>query len=332
MPTWGELETEIQSLLAEGKANAFDIVRRRSIAALQSYTGRDVIFYGSAHLQKARVTPELISITREDLEGFMEVLYGLKSTSLDLVIHSPGGQPEAAAAIVKYLRSKFTNVRVIVPHEAMSAATMLACAADEIVMGRHSFLGPIDPQFLLATQLGVQSVPAQAILAQFDRAKEELLKDQRAVAVWLPLLQQYGPALLKQSENAIAFSQEIVTDWLKSWMFKNEVARDALAGAVAVALADHSKHKTHSRPLDREYLRSLKLQIVDLEQDQQLQERVLTVYHAAMHSFQSTGATKIIENHLGRTFVKMVLPSGPIPIVGPRPGAPRIPGTAEALA
>lgn len=318
MSTWGELLNQINSLLAEGKADAFDIVRRRALADLHAHTGRNVIFYGSAHLQKARVSPELISITKEDLEGFMEVLHCLRGVELDLVINSPGGQPEAAAAIVKYLRSKFAHIRVIVPHEAMSAATMLACAADEIVMGWHSFLGPIDPQFLLATQLGVQSVPAQAILAQFDLAKEELLKDQRAVAVWLPLLQQYGPALLKQSENAIAFSREIVTDWLRSWMFAAMPNRDELATAVAAALADHQKHKTHSRPLDREYLRSLKLRIVDLESDQTLQDRVLTVYHAAMHTFAGTGATKAIENHLGRGFLKLQVQ---IPLIPPSPAS-----------
>ncbi|MCY4309899.1 MAG: hypothetical protein OXC54_01060 [Rhodospirillaceae bacterium] len=50
---------------------------------------------------------------------------------------------------------------------------MIACAADEIVLGKHSFLGPIDPQLLLPTSLGVRAVPAQAILDQFDRAQRE---------------------------------------------------------------------------------------------------------------------------------------------------------------
>ena len=67
---------------------------------------------------------------------------------LDLILHTPGGFPEAAESIVKYLRSKFsTNIRVIVPHLSMSAGTMIACAGKEIVMGKHSSLGPIDPQF-----------------------------------------------------------------------------------------------------------------------------------------------------------------------------------------
>lgn len=115
------------------------------------------------------VTPELISIVDEDLQGLMEVIHGLRGPNLDIILHSPGGSPEAAEAFVRYLRSKFSHIRVIVPQLAMSAATMIACAADVIVLGKHSFLGPIDPQIILNTPLGVRSVPAQAITKQFER-------------------------------------------------------------------------------------------------------------------------------------------------------------------
>ena len=103
----------------------------------------------------------------------MEVTHRLEGNSLDLILHSPCGSPEAAEAIISYLRSRFSHIRVIVPQLAMSAATMIACAADEIVLGKHSFLGPIDPQLVIQTPLGARAVPAQAVLDQFDRAKRE---------------------------------------------------------------------------------------------------------------------------------------------------------------
>lgn len=96
----------------------------------------------------------MTSITNEDLSGLMEVVHGLTGPNLDLILHSPGGSPAAAEALVKYIRSKFDHVRVIVPQMAMSAATMISCSANSIVMGKHSFLGPIDPQFLLPTGVG----------------------------------------------------------------------------------------------------------------------------------------------------------------------------------
>ena len=120
----------------------------------------------------------------------MEVSYGLESDDgLDLILHSPGGSPEAAEAIVSYLRSRFTNIPVIVPQLAMSAATMIACAANEIVLGKHSSLGPTDPQILIPTSLGIRAVPAQAVLDQFDRAQMECA-DPAKLSAWLPMLSQ----------------------------------------------------------------------------------------------------------------------------------------------
>jgi len=307
MPTWGELLKQITSLHAQGKTDALDIVRRDALTDLADYTGRNVILYASSHLQKPGVAPELLSITNEDVEGLMEVMHGLSGNTLDIIIHSPGGRVEATEAIVKYVRSKFSNIRIIVPHEAMSAATMLACAGDRIMMGKHSFLGPIDPQFLLATSLGTQSVPAQAILDQFDRAKQECLQDRNNLAVWVPSLQQYGPALLQQCENALALSKTLVEGWLKKWMFKKSRKRNEYAKEVADKLAAHKDLLTHGRPLDRVFLKNtLRMKIDFLEQDQQLQDKVLTVYHATMHTFSMTPATKIIENQLGRAFIKRI--------------------------
>ena len=54
------------------------------------------------------------------------------------------------------------DIRVIVPHMAMSAGTMIACSSREIIMGKESSLGPIDPQY--------HNVPAQGVLKEFERA------------------------------------------------------------------------------------------------------------------------------------------------------------------
>ncbi len=142
---------------------------------LFSLTGRNIILYATAWTKTGKqiVTPEILSITDEDIQGLMEVIHGLKGESLDLILHSPGGSIEAAEAFVTYIRTKFSNIRVIIPQAAMSAATMIACSANAIVMGKHSSIGPIDPQFVLQTQLGRQMVPAQSIIDQFDLAKRE---------------------------------------------------------------------------------------------------------------------------------------------------------------
>ncbi len=212
MPTWGELLEDIRKR-TEG---AFDGVRRQALMDLSRYTTRDTILYASGYLQKQSlpgVPSSLFTINHEDLEGFMETVHALTGPNLDLIVHSPGGQVEATEAIVQYLRSKFSYIRVFVPHQAMSAATMLACVADEVVMARHASLGPIDPQIMVVTPLGAQSIPAQAILDQFEQAKKECIADPKNLSVWVPMLQQYGPALLVQCENALRLSRQLVANW-----------------------------------------------------------------------------------------------------------------------
>jgi ClpP class serine protease len=85
-----------------------------------------------------------------DINDSEEVLRASQMTDddvpLDLVLHTPGGLVLAALQIAKAVREHKGKVTVFVPHYAMSGGTLIALAADEIVMCEHSVLGPIDPQ------------------------------------------------------------------------------------------------------------------------------------------------------------------------------------------
>jgi len=65
---------------------------------------------------------------------------------VDLVLHTPGGLVLAATQIARAIRERKGKVTVFVPHYAMSGGTLIALAADEIVMSSHAVLGPVDPQ------------------------------------------------------------------------------------------------------------------------------------------------------------------------------------------
>lgn len=325
MPTWGEILTELQKVQNQTKLPPFDNVRRKYLASLRDKnesdrSDRDVILYASKWTSPG-VSPNDIAIIEEDIQGFMEVIHGLTAPNLDLIIHSPGGSAEVTEALVSYIRTKFTHVRVIIPQAAMSAATMLACSADTIVMGKHSFLGPIDPQFILATQIGIQSVPAQAILDQFDKAKEEC-QDPKLLGHWLPILSQYGPALIVQCENAISLSKTLLTEWLKRYMFSGNQNSAEKAEKIADYLSDHTEFKSHGRHISRDKAKELGLNIENLEDDQDLQDLVLSIFHATTHTFSGTSAVKIIENHNGKAFIKRqqtvsILPTPPISLPKP---------------
>lgn len=319
MPTWGEILVELQRKSVGNKV-PFDEVRRQYLTNLYSITGRNTILYATAWTQTGKQvgSPETISITDEDIQGLMEVVHGLKGKSLDLILHSPGGSIEAAEAFVTYLRTKFSDIRVIIPQAAMSAATMISCSANKILMGKHSSLGPIDPQFVLQTQLGRQMVPAQAILDQFDMAKKES-QDPKKLGAWMAILGQYGPALLVQCDNSLKLSRQLVNDWIYKYMFDNKKRKTAKK--ISAYLANHKNFKTHGRHIDRTQAKKIGLIIEDLEADQQLQDAVLSVFHATTHTFSGTGAIKIIENHLGKAFVKtqqtVVIQQPPPPPSGP---------------
>jgi len=327
--TWGDILNELKALHAKKHPAPFDYVRRRYLAELQQHTGRNIVLYASAWTQTLPdVPPEFVSMTEEDVQGFMEVFHGLPSDGLDLILHLPGGTAETTEAIVSYIRSKFGDVRVIVPHAAMSAATMLACSSQRVIMGSHSFLGPIDPQMILDTPLGRMAVPAQAILDQFETARQEC-EDPKGLAAWVPILPQYGPALLIQCTHALALSKELVSKWLMQYMFKGQSDAEAKAMSVANSLADHNWFKTHGRHINRDQARSFGVLVDDLEADQKLQDLVLSVFWAASHTFNGTPAVKLIENHLGRAYVKtlkvVAVPRVPPQQAGP-PSVPPPPG------
>lgn len=301
----------------------FDFLRRKYLEKLAAKTGRSTILYSTKWTSGGGVDSDLISITPDDIQGLMEVVHDIPGGRLDLILHSPGGSPEAAEALVKYLRTKFDDIRVIVPHAAMSAATMLSCAANRIVLGKHSFLGPIDPQLLMVIDGQRVAAPAYAIIEQFELAKKEIADKPATLPAWLPMLRQYGPALIIRCRLAQQLSEKLVGDWLENYHFAGDAEAKGKAGKLAASLASHGGFLTHGRFIDRVQARSLGFaNIDDLEADQEFQDLVLSVFHATMHTHNATPAVKIIENHKRRAWLKQQITIQ----VQQQPGQPGKPG------
>lgn len=322
MPTWGQILSEWsapENRLPNGQPNT-DRVRRKYLAQMAALTGRPVILYATSFLDKPVVATAL-QIDLGDVQGFMEAINGIDGTSLDLIVTSPGGLAEATESIVSYIRTKFEDIRVFVPVAAMSAATMLALAADEIVMARHSQLGPIDPQFTIMTPEGPRSAPARAILQQFGRAQIECAADPAKLAAWAPILRGYGPGLLQQCVDQQELAENMVRRWLEEFMLKNDPDRIDKAAAAAKWFADYEYFRSHRRRVSLSDVQALGLHGTSLESDQALQDAVLSVHHATAHTFTQTASVKIIENHLGKAWVKIVQEI--LVSAGPQPAAPQ---------
>ena len=94
-------------------------------------------------------------------------------------------------------------------------------------------------------------------------------------------------------------------DWLVSGMFVGDPDAVAKANAIVNELADHSLTLSHGRHLPIEKCQAIGLKVVALEDDQELQELVLSVHHACMLTLAATPAFKLIENHKGAAFIKV---------------------------
>jgi hypothetical protein len=166
----------------------------------------------------------------------------------------------------------------------------------------HPKLGPIDPQLLTAQG----AIPARAILDQFEKARQAVAENPASVGAYLPMLQQYGPALLQMCENAEALAERLVAQWLEAYMFADRDDAHALAGETAHWFNNHQVHQSHGLGIGRDAAREQGIVIDDLEDDKDLQDLVLSAFHATAITFNQSPAVKLIENHLGRRFMKSI--------------------------
>lgn len=294
MPDWNQILNEIKA-----SGSTHDIIRRSYLEKLHNITGRNIIIYYSGWLQKRNVPG--IEVNDADKNGFMTVIHQLDRTKgLDLLIHTPGGETAATESLVDYLRSMFgTDIRAFVPQIAMSAGTMIACSCKEIYMGKHSSLGPIDPQF--------RGTPAHGVVEEFERACEEIKNDSSRIPVWQSILAKYSPAFIGECEKAIEWSTEIVKEWLLTGMFsgRRTKAKIKKVAKIVSELSDHALSKSHARHLSVKKCKEIGLNVIELENDHNLQEAVLSVHHTCIHTLSSTPAFKIIENHIGRAYIQI---------------------------
>lgn len=132
-----------------------------------------------------------------DINDAEEVLRAIEMTDpdvpLDLVLHTPGGLVLASLQIARAIREHKGKVTVHVPHYAMSGGTLIALAADEIVMSPYAVLGPVDPQ------LGQQ--PAASVLKVVEKKPIADIDDQTLI-------------LADQAEKAIRQVREAVVELL----------------------------------------------------------------------------------------------------------------------
>lgn len=291
MPNWHSI---LQELKQSGSSH--DVIRRSYLKKLYEHTGRNVIIYYSGWLQKSGVPG--LAVSDSDKNGFMNAIHGMdRELGLDLILHTPGGETAATESLVDYLRGMFgTDIRAFIPQLAMSAGTMIACACNEIIMGKQSSLGPIDPIYA--------GMPAHGVIEEFKRAHKEIKNDQSKAFIWQPIISKYSPTLVGECEKAIKWSESMTKEWLLSGMFNGEEDAEGVVDEIITELSDHALTMSHARHLSADKCADMGLNVTMLEDDQDLQDLLLSIHHACIHTLSNHNTVKIIENQDGIAFIQ----------------------------
>ena len=262
---------------------------------LHQKTGRNTIAYYSGWLN---VDNEEVSINSIDKNGFMNIIKDLdKSKGVDLILHTPGGSVSATESIIDYLHAIFgENIRAIIPQMAMSGGTMIACSCKEILMGKHSSLGLADPQ--------IYGMPARTVIEEFELAKKEIEENPKTTPYWTILLDKYPANFLFECKNSMDWAKDILEKSLKYSMFKDD--NQKIIDKIVFELTLGEATKSHSRNLSPEKCREIGLKICYIENDEELQDLVLSIHHACISYFNNNNASKIYINHEG-TFLSYSL-------------------------
>lgn len=149
----------------------FALRRAQAIRVIERKRGSRVITM--IHRQEKRSLFGFSMSSQIGLEDAQSIISAIKATPddtpIDIVLHTPGGLVIASMQIARAIEAHPAKVTVFVPIYAMSGGTLMALAADEIVMGEFSMLGPIDPQ--------IMGISAASIIAARDAKPVEHVSD-----------------------------------------------------------------------------------------------------------------------------------------------------------
>jgi hypothetical protein len=299
------LATDFQKLTAERKNQL------RAISAERG--GRDILVF-AADLNKES---PLTATSYVDILPINDQLSNLQGKKVDLILETPGGSGEAAEDIVRLIRDKYEDVGIIVPGWAKSAGTIMTMAANEILMGPTSALGPIDAQLFWQGK----RFSADALLEGMEKIKKEVTDTGVLNKAYIPILQGISPGELQSAQNALDFAKVLVTSWLAKYKFKNwtthstsgapvtDAEKTARANEVAERLCDHRHWLTHGRSIKIDDLRAMRLQIIDYSQNPRLLDAI-NRYYALLQMTFATNIYKIYETPDSQ-IVKAIAVPGP---------------------
>ena len=171
-----------------------------------------------------------------------ELLYDADpARPMHLMLDSPGGDGETAVRMVRSAQARTSELTVIVPNQAKSAATILAMGAHRILMGPTSDLGPVDPQFQVGEGNNRTLVSAKDIIAAVDSAEKAIAANPDTYTLHASLLTEVDALKVQQARSALARTDDLVEEALRSHPGRSEEDVAALKKKLKKPLIDLPK-------------------------------------------------------------------------------------------
>ncbi len=195
-----------------------------------------------------------VALSSDDVPALVNMLLKIGDVeTLNLILQSPGGDGAVVEKFVSLCRVQCKKFRVIIPHQAKSAATLISLGADEIIMGPPSELGPIDAQVLVVSGGVRRYVSAQS----FIDARNELLKQYKSLKAnnedVMPTLQMLASLDLPftaHCESLMAFGRDVARKLLSEYMMKKKRDKKKKINKIVRELSSVKRFMVHGRQID----------------------------------------------------------------------------------
>lgn len=238
-------------------------LRQLLIRDIEEITGRSLIVYFTDCTTNAQ-------IDANDEKYLAELIGACRSKQIDLLLETNGGYTDATEKVVSTVNHWNCELRVLVPSRAKSNGTVIALAAEKILMGPNSELGPIDPNIHMGQG---QFAPAHFIM-NIDPARVD-------------------PMMRQVAEYAIKQTQKLATSVLKNRMLKDK--EDAQIDAIVNRLSTRDYYHSHGSVIDYSEASSLGLNVEFLQPTDELWRRVWLLRCMYEHDCRINKLVKIFE-------------------------------------
>lgn len=232
---------EEEDIPASGRPIGLESVRRTPLYQAQHTEryGRQRLIAEYERISHASLIVLIDQIFPDRMTYLEELLFGLdKSKPLHLLLASPGGDGETAIRMVRSMQARCSELTVLVPDMAKSAATLICLGANHIVMGPGGDLGPVDPQF----QLDARSLAsAKDIVAAVAEAEERVRLNPETYTLYASLLADVNMLKVEEARSSLSRTGALVREALASHSLRSDEDVETLAQALQAPLIDEPR-------------------------------------------------------------------------------------------